>query len=521
MIRVGAHRSPPRDARVVARATGGIERRAAGDDGGFIFYASARSRPRARCGGDRDRGGGGFGFQAPGGSRRRDASTTTTTARGRAGAGAGARSSRDASASVGRRRRGWGEAEGRTATGCARAPIRDAAGGMTSVPIASRVAPENAQRFMLVEGLGFVVVMSPATCVDSMVAVAQILVEEERSALARAKALVMEQRQRRAMDEAHAQIFVTQAQSAAQAAANVVFAETGRSTWTSAPTQPPIPKTRQKRKSKKEKQKPKTHGPSSSPGTTHSSPNTAPPSPPAFPTAVIATPDSANEEEFPALPIRRTLPPDNVSALVEPVAPPLPPSKWFQSQGSSPDRKPVMRRNKGKRFMRRRIDRVEQSHWELAMFLSSHHEQLEKRSVEAIKGVRECIRLLQRCRVDHDNALDNHDALIQSITESGQAQSPLFQRCACSECASFESDIDGLIGYNFCKQTCDCDACLKMYVRALCKRRCVCPKCFEFYTEMLHASSETSKQLFSEDFQGADDIPSNTWKGISVFYSEN
>ena len=403
----------------------------------------------------------------------------------------------------------------------ARAPIRDAAGGMTSVPIASRVAPENAQRFMLVEGLGFVVVMSPATCVDSMVAVAQILVEEERSALARAKALVMEQRQRRAMDEAHAQVFVTQAQSAAQAAANVVFAETGRSTWTSAPTPPPIPKTRQKRKSKKEKQKPKTHGPSSSPGTTHSSPNTAPPSPPAFPTAVIATPDSANEEEFPALPIRRTLPPDNVSALVEPVAPPLPPSKWFQSQGSSPDRKPVMRRNKGKRFMRRRIDRVEQSHWELAMFLSSHHEQLEKRSVEAIKGVRECIRLLQRCRVDHDNALDNHDALIPSITESGQAQSPLFQRCACSECASFESDIDGLIGYNFCKQTCDCDACLKMYVRALCKRRCVCPKCFEFYTEMLHASSETSKQLFSEDFQGADDIPSNTWKGIYVFYSEN
>jgi hypothetical protein len=173
-------------------------------------------------------------------------------------------------------------------------------------------------------------------------------------------------------------------------------------------------------------------------------------------------------------------------------------------------------KGKGRRFIRRRVERVEKAHWDLTLFMSRSHEALDARCENTTHALRDIIRQYQRNRLDHDVGLETFKALIQALTD--HPNSPMYHRCACKEAPEFHSDIDGIVGYDFFAETCSCDDCLKMYVHLLCDRQCVCPKCFKQATKEGHARAETVQKLFTSRDPPVN-IPEN-WGEIAARFSK-
>jgi len=385
------------------------------------------------------------------------------------------------------------------------------------IPVAHTYAPEYATRFVAVEGLGLVVVLATARRVDSTVTVGELVDEDARRELAKSRVMAIAHRTRCVMEEAELQARVVAAREiAAQVVVEAASAKTpDRRSRFKAPS--PASKQSEQTSPPARRRRPKRESPTNHPGH-HSSPDTAPSSPPSVMRismeASRVTRDSANEEEFPPLPEPqpRRAPVVQMRAQ-EPKLPDPPPKE--------PEAKTKKTPNKGKRFMRRRIERVEAAYWELAEFMSTKHAALETRCVDVIDGVRERIRVLQRCRVDHDVAVEKLRDILCRIVDPAEACSPIFISCACPDAHSFESDFLGLIGYDFLQRTCDCDDCLKTYVRALCERRCVCPNCFDMFKEIRHDADSTARQLFPRDALPENAVDRDTWESIATYFSEN
>lgn len=484
----GAAREGGRDARARARDARG----ATGED-------DARGRRRGRGGGDGARA-------VRRASRRGGGRSVVSTRRAWVRVGGAGR--------AGRARRSRASTEG------ARVRMGEYAGAFVGrepvVPVAHTYAPEHATRFVAVEGLGLVVILEPASRVDSMVTVGEVVDEDERRELATARAMAIAHRTRYVMEQAETQ---ARAVAARKAAAQVVVEAVAQTNDRRSRFKAPPPPTKQrKQKSPTERQRqPKKTSPTSH-MILYSSPDTAPSSPPsATPIsgeASRAMRDSANEEEFPPLPEPLPRPPPIAHMSTLQMKIPDPPPK-------EPESKTKKTPNKGKRFLRRRVERVEAAYWDLAMFISMNHAALETRCADSIDGVRERIRVLQRCRVDHDVAIEKLRDTLCRIIDPAEALSPMFASCACPDAHSFESDLLGLVGYDFLQRTCDCDDCLKTYARTLCKRRCVCPNCFDVYTEIRHGAAETARQLFSRDALAEKAIDHDTWENIATYFSEN
>ena len=381
---------------------------------------------------------------------------------------------------------------------------------MPTVPIAHARAPAHATRFVAVSGLGLVAVLSTARAADSIVVVAEILDDEMREALIATRRDAMKAMREREMA-------MCAAMEASRVAAGMLMM---RGAGSASPTRIGKPTRRgaTRRSTSKRSSPKKSHtsgsgrtvmGCSSSPSPGTSSPDTAPPSPSALPQPSFA--DSAAEEEYPALP--KPLPATPSIALAPSQKQdklPLPPLKWIDI-ATKPKH---TAKGKGRRFIRRRVERVEKAHWELTLFMSNSHESLDARCEDATKALRDIMRQYQRNRLDHDVGLETHKDVLHSVID--HPNSPMYHSCACEEALKLHTDIDGIVGYDFFAETCSCEDCLKMYVYLLCDRQCVCPKCFNEATKEGHERAETARRLFASSDDTAN-VPEK-WSDIATHF---
>jgi hypothetical protein len=399
------------------------------------------------------------------------------------------------------------------ARGVARGTLEGARGGMMAtlapmpvVPIAYARAPAHATRFVAVDGLGLVAVLSTARDADSIVRVAEIVSDEMRETLVAIREEAMRAMRKRV-------IAMRAAMEASRVAEDVVR-------WSAGSAQTRVGKSTRRwatRRSSSKRSSPKknseslshrtTHGCSSSPSAGTSSPDTAPPSPSTLPRPSFA--DSAAEEEYPALPT--PLPPiPSIALTPSQNTLPLPPQEWIDIA-----MKPKhTAKGKGRRFIRRRVERVEKAHWDLTLFMSRSHEALDARCENTTHALRDIIRQYQRNRLDHDVGLETHKDVLHSVID--HPNSPMYHSCACEEALKLHTDIDGIVGYDFFAETCSCEDCLKMYVYLLCDRQCVCPKCFNEATKEGHERAETARRLFASS-DDTTNVPEK-WSDIATHF---
>jgi len=169
-----------------------------------------------------------------------------------------------------------------------------------------------------------------------------------------------------------------------------------------------------------------------------------------------------------------------------------------------------------RRNMKRRLERLDLELGELNKFIVDGALALGDR-----EAAREALRRAQWRRVEHDAGIERLDGreLPPGVEELASPRSKeIFQRVACATggllmCAievdgikrvdanlappspddvedSWRPDASTLVAYDFAAETCSCDACLNMYVRAMLDRVCVCPDCLTAYSKALHEKDD-------------------------------
>ena len=393
-----------------------------------------------------------------------------------------------------------------------------------SFPVACVRRPTNATSFVAVEGLGYMPVMTPRGgddrgAVDEEVFVGEIMREEAREMFVRLRVKASAEAGRLAAEE-HVRWMrsETRAGGARETRTPIGTSNTGRRRGEEASTtrggeyprrnvcqdrrKTPISTKRSRRGGRR----------SSDESSSISSPDATPPSPSQLPQPSFNRRsfdhDSAREDEFPPLP--ESKPPvqsfwseplfesSPSSPSPNPSPPPMPPKRWLS---------PNAPKNFGKkrRFVRRRLERLEKSRAEITSFVTANQESLEKRCENATAELKVLLSFGQRIRFDFDVTIDVTTVTMDRISEC--PESPLFEKCACAKAHAHEAKgVFGFEKYDFMTDLCDCDACLRAYVRALYTRRCVCPSCFLKDAARRHGTSDTVKQLFSDAEEDSSDI---------------
>ena len=144
-------------------------------------------------------------------------------------------------------------------------------------------------------------------------------------------------------------------------------------------------------------------------------------------------------------------------------------------------------------------------------------------ATNSLKDAREALRLAQWRRCEHDLGIARLEGgvlppgLLESL--SVRRSPSVFSRATCQTggLTSCAFTIDGLhrvadttattpqspddvedggkdaraatVPYDFMRETCACDACLKMFARAMFERACVCPSCVSLYSRANHDDS--------------------------------
>lgn len=400
----------------------------------------------------------------------------------------------------------------------------------SSWPVACVRRPTNATSFVAVEGLGWLPVATPRHgddrgAVDEEVFVGEIMREETREMFVRLRVKASAEAGRLAAEE-HVRWMrsETRAGGARETRTPIGTSNTGRRRGEEASTarggECPRRDVRQDcRKTPKSAKKSRRGGRrSSDKSSSISSPDATPPSPSQLPQPSFNRRsfdhDSAREDEFPPLPESKppvpsfwskppfesspSSPSPNPSPPMPPMPPPLPPKRWLS---------PNAPKNFGKkrRFVRRRLERLEKSRAEITSFVTANQESLEKRCENATTELKVLLSFGQRIRFDFDVTIDVTTVTMDRISEC--PESPLFEKCACAKAHAHEAKgVFGFEKYDFMTDSCDCDACLRAYVRALYTRRCVCPSCFLKDAARRHGTSDTVKQLFSDAEEDSLDI---------------
>ena len=409
------------------------------------------------------------------------------------------------------------------ATPRARAPTRE----HPSWPVACVQRPTNATSFVAVEGLGYMPMMTPRDGdrgdVQEEVFIGEIMREETREMFARLRVEAAVKAGRIAAEE-HVRWMrsvgtAKRAGNAPSTRTPIGTSNTGRRRGEEASTtrgaEHPRQGVRPNRRSTPKAMTRCRRGGRRSPdeSSSISSPDAAPPSPSRLPQPSLGRrsfdQDSAREDGFPPLPESKSplpsfwsTPPFESSSSPSPnpsppMPPPMPPKRWLS---------PNAPKNLGKkrRFVRRRLERLEKSRADITAFVTANQESLEKRCESATMELKELLTVGQRIRFDFDVTIELTTVTMDRISEC--PHSPLFEKCACAKAHAHEAKgVFGFEKYDFMTDSCDCDDCLRAYVRALYTRRCVCPSCFLKDAARRHGT-DTVKQLFSDAEEDSSDV---------------